>query len=93
MLELSPGGSLPRRLTTDQQREWVRDCLARADLSPVEPFDRFVGRIDSSIDHFLAIRPQGTLARLYQQPSQPGEVALILRGEKAAERAFPVIGS
>jgi putative DNA primase/helicase len=33
------------------------------------------------------------LARLYQQPSQPGEVALILRDKKAAGRAFPVIGS
>lgn len=38
----------------------MRNCLARADLSPLKPFDRFVGRIESSIDHFLAIRPQGT---------------------------------
>jgi len=38
----------------DEQRERVRDCLAKTATSLIEPFEKFIGRIESSIDHFRA---------------------------------------
>lgn len=44
----------------DQQRERVRACLAQARASLIEPFDEFVTRIEISIDHLRAAKPEGT---------------------------------
>jgi len=47
------------RLNEEQHKE-VRDCLTQAGVKLVEPFGDFVARVESSIDHFRAARPEGT---------------------------------
>jgi hypothetical protein len=39
-----------------EQRERVQDCLGKAGASLIEPFEKFIGRIESSIDHFRSRR-------------------------------------
>jgi hypothetical protein len=43
----------------DEQREWVRNCLRKAGVGLVEPFDDFIDRIERSVDHFRAAKPEG----------------------------------
>lgn len=44
----------------DEQRKEVRDRLKKAGVGLVEPFNDFIGRIESSIDHFRTTKPKGT---------------------------------
>src|SRR3974377_1275177 len=44
----------------DAQRRWVRHCLAKAETPLAEPFEKFVDRIETSINHFLSRKPEGT---------------------------------
>jgi hypothetical protein len=48
-----------RRLD-DEQREQVRDCLKKARISPAKPFDldKFVSKIESTIDYFRRAVPR-----------------------------------
>jgi hypothetical protein len=43
----------------DEQREQVRDCLVKGEASLVEPFDKFISRIESSINHFSTATSEG----------------------------------
>jgi hypothetical protein len=44
----------------DEQREQVRDCLRRTSAPLVEPFDKFIGRIECSINHYRSAEPKRT---------------------------------
>src|SRR5215813_13502032 len=45
----------------EEQRKQVGDALRVAGVWLVETtFDDFIGQIESTIDHFLAIKPEGT---------------------------------
>ena len=43
-----------------EQRDRVRDCLAKSRAQLVEPFEKFIARIECSIDHFCGIKPEGS---------------------------------
>src|SRR3981189_3477625 len=54
----------------EEQRNQVHDCLKKAGPPLIILFEKFIGGLESSIDHFRAIKPEGTLREAHDALSE-----------------------